>query len=458
MSRLIVFGVFWVFIAAATLVGLTVYGNLTNTNPMVMLQSGLGGLIISGWILLGSAIILIGGVKSNLWFFEQFGANKNAAELAQKKYYEKELRRNDLPTDKRVAIERKLNALKDAIYQNGATDATNNNFMQMAAIATDDFPQLWQQYQEFKEGIEKLKNAGMPGAMGQSGAMWGYARWFYKIAFVPLALIVLYVMAEETGITDQFSIWWKGLMVNNPSLSQFFAVLLTLSAVAALGWVFFGPMWKLGLLDFLFPNSVAREKPQQPQRLFFTMQMRTESGYNTIFVIAGVIITAILGAVVTLVNPALGATILLADAMLVAAWQYYQKQTRPFFGFGQNGEVKIEPSFGRTRQFNYNDCTSIEMVYGDSVNFNRIYQRPLVQAINEATGASSLFPYKLVFHPSVQANDDELVIYNAKFTNGEYINPQDIEILVAVTLKKMGFNITVQRQGTHIAGWKAIKN
>lgn len=111
MSRLIILGIVWVFMVVATVIGLAVYGSLMGTDPLAAFKNAAGGIMISGGIMLGSILMILGGIRQNNKYQKAFTQKPEDIATDQQEYYRELLRRDSLTLEERRVIERKLKNL-----------------------------------------------------------------------------------------------------------------------------------------------------------------------------------------------------------------------------------------------------------------------------------------------------------------------------------------------------------
>ncbi len=111
MSKVTILGIIWVFMVIATVIGLSVYGSLVGSDPMAFLRNGKGGLLISGGIMFGSVLMMLGGIFNNNKYYKLLTPTKKDLNAEQRAYFEGLLANNELNPEERKAIERKLSEL-----------------------------------------------------------------------------------------------------------------------------------------------------------------------------------------------------------------------------------------------------------------------------------------------------------------------------------------------------------
>ncbi len=319
----------------------------------------------------------------------------------------------------------------------------------------DGFKVLQAQHRAYTKQLDKMVAAGiMPGKMAKPGVIWGFARWLYIVGMWPLVVLVLYVVGLYTGIVDRVAYVWNIFLHDNPSAGKLAAAFFSLLVVGFLAFLMLGPLVKLGILPLFGKEKPAPQEEEADVRsLFFKQPMRTRSAYNVLFVIVLGTVTFLLGILLSLQVPLVGTSIMAVVALVVLAWWFWQKNTRPVFGFKQNGQVYAQ-YFNRAWQLQLADCRSVAMAYADYKNYSRWYDRPFTSAVIDAAGATSLFPFRLILALR-NGETKDLVIFNARFANKEHISAQEVEILVAEMLHTQGFHIQLQYHGPHISGWVA---
>lgn len=95
----------------ATVIGLSVYGSLVGSDPMAFLRNGKGGLLLSGGIMFGSVLMMLGGVLNNNKYYKLLTPTKKDLNTEQREYFKGLLANNALTPEERKAIERKLSEL-----------------------------------------------------------------------------------------------------------------------------------------------------------------------------------------------------------------------------------------------------------------------------------------------------------------------------------------------------------
>jgi hypothetical protein len=108
MSRLIILGIVWVFMVVATVIGLAVYGSLMGTDPLAAFKNAAGGIMISGGIMLGSILMILGGIRQNNQYQKAFTQKPGDIATDQQEYYQQLLKQEDLTEEERKSIENKL--------------------------------------------------------------------------------------------------------------------------------------------------------------------------------------------------------------------------------------------------------------------------------------------------------------------------------------------------------------
>ncbi len=111
MSRVTILGIIWVFIVVATVVGLSVYGALIGSDPLAFLKNASGALLISGSIMFGSVLMVLGGILNNSKYQREFSPKKQEVKIEQREYLQQLLGRDDLSPEERKSIEKKLKGL-----------------------------------------------------------------------------------------------------------------------------------------------------------------------------------------------------------------------------------------------------------------------------------------------------------------------------------------------------------
>ncbi len=328
----------------------------------------------------------------------------------------------------------------------------------IGTLPTDGYQMLLAQHKAGRKGLDKMVKVGiMPGKMTKQGTIWKFGSWLYLVGMLPLCFIVLWVVAIYTGIADKISFSWNSFKYDNPQAGKFAAIFLSIGAVGVLALMMFGPLMKLGIISFNRKKEPSLDEQEaNMQKWFFELPMRTFSGYNTMALIPISIALLLLGIVVSLITPVIGSIIIASVLLVVASWWYWQRVSRPYFGFRHNGAVFANYP-NKSWELQLTDCRSVTMAYGDSTYFSVWYDRPFVRGVVKAVGATSLFPFRLIFKLNT-GKTKTLVIYNAKFNNNEHINAQEVEILVAQKLNSLGFHIQLHYQDNNIAGWTATPN
>ncbi len=323
-------------------------------------------------------------------------------------------------------------------------------------LPTDGYQVLLAQHRASRKSLDKLVDAGiMPGKMTKQGTIWKFGSWIYVVGMLPLCFTVLWVVAIFTGIADKISLSWNSFIYDNPQAGKFAAIFISIGAVGLLALMMFGPLMKLGIISFNRKKEPSLEEQEADmQKWFFELPMRTFSGYNTMVLIPISITSVLLGIVVSLMKPIIGTIIIATVLLVVVFWWYWQRVSRPYFGFKQSGAVFAKYA-NSSWELQLTDCRSVAMAYADSSYFSVWYDRPFLRGVVQAAGATSLFPFRLIFELNT-GDTKNLVIYNAKFDNNEHINAQEVEILVAQKLNSLGFHIQLHYQDNNIAGWTAI--
>lgn len=334
---------------------------------------------------------------------------------------------------------------------------------QLANNATDDFPAIIKRYRQYVLTNQTLLSQGTTKEMLNSGYMWSYARWIYIMSLIPLSFTVIYIVFQNSTLGLTFSDSFSTFKQNNPGLVKPIAAITALLVVGGIVYMVWKPLSKLGLW-----GSSIKNQPQSYDDVesnlefaFFTQPLRTESGYNAIFAYVILILVGLIGLVLTVANLILGLVVLAGVVLAALLWFRYQKKSRPVLLVSRNGAIKLYYSTGIIKEFNITDCEKIEMVYADSAYYSTWYRRPLVRAMYKATGASSLFPYKVVFYG--KNNVTVSVSLENLFTNNKsYINTWESEFYIAGLLKEHGFNISSNKitEGMltpAISGWVAAR-
>lgn len=111
MSKVTLLGIIWVFMVIATVIGLSVYGALTNTDSLAFFRNAQGGIMISGGIMLGSILMIVGGILNNNKYMRILTPKPTDLKEEQREYLKNLLTKNDLSPEERRAIEYKLNKM-----------------------------------------------------------------------------------------------------------------------------------------------------------------------------------------------------------------------------------------------------------------------------------------------------------------------------------------------------------
>lgn len=334
---------------------------------------------------------------------------------------------------------------------------------QLAEDATDGYPALVHRYKQYLLSYNALISQGTAPQMLNSGFMWKYAKWLYVISLTPFSLVIIYVVFQNSSLGLSFSDWFINFKANNPSVVKPIAALVALLGMGAIVYIVWKPFNKLGVWGGNNNKPENYDEVEDTKELaFFTQKMHTESGYNAIFVYVILVLLGLIGLVLTLVKLTWGLSVLAIVSLLALLWVRYQKNARPFFEVYRSGSIKIKYKGGKINEFNVADCKQIEMLYADSAYYSRWYDRPFIREMYKATGASSLFPFKIVFSGNNNVSIP-LELENVSTANKTYINPIEAEFYFAGLLKEHGFtfinNQTTDGMLTNtIEGWVAVKN
>jgi hypothetical protein len=316
------------------------------------------------------------------------------------------------------------------------------NTDQLADNATDDFPFIAKRYKQYVLANQTLLSQGTTKQMLNSGYMWGYARWIYIMALIPLSFTVIYIVFQNSALGLTFSDSFSTFKQNNPGLVKPIAAITALLVVGGIVYMVCKPLSKLGLWGSNINNQPQSydDVESNLEFAFFTQPLRTESGYNAIFVYVILIFVGLIGLVLTVANLSLGLSILAGFFLAALLWFTYQKKSRPVLQVSRKGIIKLYYSGGIVKEFNITDCEKIEMIYADNAYYNTWYLRPFVRAMYKAMGASALFPYKVVFYCNNNATVS-VSLENLYTNNKSYINTWESEFYIAGLLKEHGFTI-----------------
>lgn len=327
----------------------------------------------------------------------------------------------------------------------------------------DDFPLLSERFQQFIEANDKLIDIGTPSQMLSTGFVWRFARIIILLSFIPLLLVIISILSQNFHWNFYKTNLLNSLNDQYPYLIKPIGVFIAILFVSLFGFFTWKPFYMIGVWGGKQNSEKSyTEIEKEKEYLFFNSSLKSESGYNSIFIYSLLISIVFIGFILALIHILLGLITFTIVAICAYLWFTFQRNSRPEIKITQNGDIQLTFNMGKTILFNVKDCDTVEMEYFDSLNYTNWQRRLVSLKIYKALGVSTLFPKIIKFTNTCNSAEIFIDFENLRSTNGVYFNTWETEFYFAHLLNVNDFKIFCKKSKVYnlsfsIESWLAIR-